>query len=51
MIQEIYHGRCAPGVHSCPLLFLIYMNDLPNTSEVFECILFVDDIDLFSKID
>ena len=30
------------------LLFLIYMNDLPNASDVFEFILFADDTDLFS---
>ena len=34
-----------------PLLFLIYMNDLPNASEVFEFILFADDTDLFSTIE
>ena len=33
-----------------PLLFLIYMNDLPNASEVFEFILFADDADLLSTI-
>ena len=31
-------------------LFQIYMNDLPNLSEVFEFILCVDDTDLFSTI-
>ena len=34
-----------------PLLFQIYMNDLPNASEVFEFILFADDTDLFSTIE
>ena len=34
-----------------PFLFLIYMNDLPNASEVFEFILFADDTDLFSPIE
>ena len=34
-----------------PLLFLIYMNNLPNASEVFEFIFFADDTDLFSTIE
>ena len=31
-----------------PLLFLIYMNDLPCASNLFHCILYADDITLFS---
>ena len=34
-----------------PLLFLIYMNDLSNTSEVFAFTSFADDTDLFSAIE
>ena len=33
------------------LLFLLYMNDLQNASEVFEFISFADDTDLFSAIE
>ena len=33
------------------LLFLIYMNDIPNVSNVFEFILFADDTGLFSTIE
>ena len=34
-----------------PLLFLIYMNDIPNSSDVFSYILFADDTSLKSFID
>ena len=30
-----------------PLLFLIYINDLPNASHVFDCLMYVDDTTLF----
>ena len=30
-----------------PLLFLIYMNDMPNASEAFKYILYADDTTLF----
>ena len=33
------------------LLFLMYMSDLPNGSEVFEFMLFVDDTDLYNTIE
>ena len=33
-----------------PLLFLIYINDLPNTSD-FECVLFADDTNLILSAD
>ena len=33
-----------------PLLFLIYMNDLPCASNLFHCILYADDTILFSTI-
>ena len=32
-----------------PLLFIIYVNDLPNASELLESILFADDTSLFSS--
>ena len=34
-----------------PLLFLIYMNDLPNVSALFKYILFADDTSLLSSIE
>ena len=30
-----------------PLLFLIYINDLPNASHVFDCLIYTDDTTLF----
>ena len=30
-----------------PLLFLIYINDLPNASRVFDCLMYADDTTLF----
>ena len=33
-----------------PLLFLIYMNDIPNGSKLFEYVLYADDTTLFSTI-
>ena len=30
-----------------PLLFLIYINDLPNASHVFDCLMYADDTTLF----
>ena len=34
-----------------PLLFLIYMNDISNSSNLFKFILFADDTNLFSTIE
>ena len=34
-----------------PLLFLIYMNDMPQASSLFEFILYADDTTLFSALD
>ena len=34
-----------------PLLFLIYMNDIPNVSDEFKFLLFADDTGLFSTIE
>ena len=34
-----------------PLLFIIYMNDLPNVAEKFEMILYADDTTLFAALD
>ena len=33
-----------------PLLFLIYMNDIPQANDYFDFILYADDTSLFSKI-
>ena len=33
-----------------PLLFLIYMNDVPNSSNFFKYILYTDDSTLFTTI-
>ena len=30
-----------------PLLFILYINDICNVSQVFDCILFADDTNLF----
>ena len=34
-----------------PLLFLIYMNDMPQASNLFKIILYVDGTTLFSALD
>ena len=34
-----------------PLLFLIYMNDMPQASSIFKFILYADDTTLFSALD
>ena len=34
-----------------PLLFLIYMNDMPQASSLFEFILYADDTTLFNALD
>ena len=34
-----------------PLLFLIYMNDIPNSSQAFRFVLYADDTTLFSNIE
>ena len=34
-----------------PLLFLIYMNDISNSSSLFKFILFADDTNLFTTIE
>ena len=49
--QYITTGVPQGGPFLAPLLFQIYMNDLPNISDVFEFILYVDDTDLFSTIE
>ena len=33
-----------------PLLFIIYMNDLPNASHLFECIIYADDTTLIANL-
>ena len=33
-----------------PLLFLIYMNDIPQATDYFDFILYADDTSLYSKI-
>ena len=34
-----------------PLIFLIYMNDISNSSSLFKFILFADDTNLFTTIE
>lgn len=38
------------GSHSGPLIFLIYINDLPSVINTAECLLYADDTKLFKKI-
>ena len=33
-----------------PLLFIIYINDLPEASQIFKCIMYADDTTFFSTI-
>ena len=49
---------CTPGIYLGPLLFILYVNDITNTTSLFEIILFADDTtllyshpDISSKID
>ena len=39
--------RCPPKIYFWPLLFLVYVNDLPNASRLLDPIMFVDDTNLF----
>ena len=38
-------------VHMGPLSFLIYMNDIPQASNLFKCMPYADDTTLFSALD
>ena len=38
---------CSPGIYTCPLLFLLYINDLATVSEACFSILFADDSNMF----
>ena len=49
-IQTILTGL-SQGSISGPLLFLIYMNDIPNASKLFTFILYADDTTLFSTVE
>ena len=33
-----------------PLLFIIHMNDLPNTSRLFKCIIYADNTTLIANL-
>ena len=45
-IKSIKNGVPQGGILE-PLLFLIYINDLPNASHVFNCLMYADDTTLF----
>ena len=46
---NVYSGE-PQGSHLGPLLFLIFINDLPSTIRFSDIILFADDVKLFKKI-
>ena len=39
------------GLFLWPLLFLLYINDLPNCSNFFEMVMYADDTTLYCNID
>ena len=39
--------RCPPGIRSGPLLFLVYINDIINSTDFGEFIMFADDTNIF----
>ena len=50
-LQKLIETGVRQGLILGPLLFYIYMNDIPNASNVFQFILFADDTGLFSTIE
>ena len=46
--KKLFCGS-APGIHLGPLLFLIYMNDIPPATEYFIFILYADETTLFTN--
>ena len=41
--------RCSSGIHSDPLLFITYINDIVKSSHLFQFIMFADDPNLFAS--
>ena len=49
-VKKYWHW-CTPGLNCRTPDFLIYMNDIPNTSSIFKFILYADVTTLFSTIE
>ena len=48
-MSDLLQVKCGvpQGSVLCPLLSILYINDISNVSKVFDCILFADDTNLF----
>ena len=50
LYKYIHRGYTRVNKLLGPLLFIIYMNDLPNASRLFKCIIYADDTTLIANL-